>query len=66
MLSTGDRYSGSFVNHLRQGHGSHHWANGDHYVGQFENDAFHGHGTKTYVGDTPQQTGQWINHVFQG
>jgi hypothetical protein len=47
--SSGQRYTGGYVNDRRHGYGVYEWPNGDRYAGPFENDRITGAPTKGMV-----------------
>jgi hypothetical protein len=61
----GDRYSGEWRNHMRQGKGRYKFATGDEYIGAFQANQMEGQGTMTYL-DGSKYEGQWYNGQAQG
>ncbi|MDP2105086.1 MAG: hypothetical protein Q8J76_03740, partial [Desulfobulbaceae bacterium] len=61
----GRKYTGQFVNGIKQGNGTMTFANGSKYTGSFINDLMEGQGTLSYP-DGQFYTGQFKNGKFHG
>lgn len=65
LFTTGDVYSGGWIDFFREGEGRLTYKNGNEYVGQFRRSKFHGIGTMTYAtGD--RYTGHWSEDLPNG
>lgn len=64
-FSNDENYDGDWVNDLRCGNGTYHFADGGSYAGEFVADKFHGNGT-AYFSDGTKFSGAWENGVAKG
>ena len=65
VYSTGDKYTGNWVNKQMHGNGTYYYANGDIYKGDFKNDRLEGIGTFiSKKGD--KYTGEYLNNLAEG
>lgn len=60
VWSTGEKYTGNWVNNRRNGQGTNYFATGERYEGEWENDLRNGYGTN-YYNDGTTKTGLWEN-----
>ncbi len=65
VWSTGEKYTGYWVNDHRKGQGTNYFANGARYEGEWSNDLRNGYGTN-YYNDGTSKAGLWENDRYTG
>jgi len=65
VWSSGEKYSGKWVNDKRKGQGTNYFTNGERYEGEWANDLRNGYGTNYYV-DGTTKAGMWENDRYTG
>jgi hypothetical protein len=65
ISSNRDKYEGTFVYGLKEGHGIMQYINGNVYNGQWKNDTLHGNGVFKFINGNTYE-GDFIHGQFEG